>query len=194
MRAEQSERHRGIPDGAGGILAPIGIALGSFLVATGALLLVLQSPSPSIQAGTADQIAALVAELRAEREALSNRIAALEIDAPIITGSVDAPKPVRKVVEPTGPVGVELARGDTLKAMRERWSVLLGREPDLAGKEARIALEETATGQSLLLVAGPFADRAAALALCARLSELAPGCLPAPFEGQALPSSPVNGL
>ena len=183
-------------------LGPLGAGLSVFIVATLTLAFALSpSAAPEMAAaapGESERVAQLIAELKADRMALAERLDRMQKEAGLTTGSIETPAAAttdaRKstVVETT--FGADVGRGDTIKALRQQWFDLLSRDRTLARNEARVSIRETDDGQVLTLILGPFANAADAASLCAKLASVAPGCIPTLFEGQRLPGGNADGL
>jgi hypothetical protein len=183
-------------------LIPMASGLSVFIVATLTLALALAPTTApetkSAATSESERVTQLIAELKADRLALADRLDRMQKDAGLTTGSIDAAVSVvpeaRKstVVETT--FGADVGRGTTIKALRQQWFELLSRDRSLASNEARVSIRETADGQVLTLIVGPFTNAADAASLCARLSSIAPGCIPTLFEGQRLPGGSASGL
>jgi len=138
----------------------------------------------------------------AERERLEARLDSLEQQMGLVTGSLKpiaeadsephtplpAPNPADSTAPSSKPVvqpGVDLGTDKSVAAMRERWLTLSGKNEILRTLKALIQVRDAKDGAEIHLVAGPFADAAAAAALCKALGAHA-SCKPADFDGQAL--------
>ncbi|RXF75025.1 SPOR domain-containing protein [Hansschlegelia zhihuaiae] len=135
-----------------------------------------------------------VARLAAERETLSNRLAALErgvgelkiaarnAQAPETTGSVA--RVVTTIPEPR-PGGFALSLGPdvSIDAVRRRWSALVGRHPQVLARLSPRAQRSQATPGLYDLVAGPFPNRTDAERACATLAEQGLACDTTTYAG-----------
>jgi hypothetical protein len=140
----------------------------------------------------------------AERQRLEARLASLEQQMDLVTGSLKpvppeaetdaapmpAPNPSDTQArapqsEPVGQAGIDLGTDKSIATMRERWLALSSRNESLHRLKALIQVRDAKDGAEIHLVAGPLADAGAAAQLCKTLSAY-PSCAPANFDGQAL--------
>ena len=187
----------------GGLIAPIILGLFAFLAAAGTLVFAIgpsmesNAPNPAANAAVEAALERLAQEIRADREATTARLGALERDTGLITGSIPTPAPPPPRTDTPAiqtAFGADMGRAPSVRALRERWFALIARDKSLARHEARLFVRETANGQVFSLLVGPFGNAADAAGLCARLAKESPNCVPAPFEGQRLPGSSGDGL
>ncbi len=106
-----------------------------------------------------------------------------------------APPDTTPPAEAAGPAlprteyGVDIGSGLTIEALRARWTTIRTAHPQLfAGLEPIVSVKEVphANRVELRLVAGPFAEAAAATKLCASLALVGLFCQPTIFDGQHL--------
>ena len=140
-------------------------------------------------------------------EALASRFVVLNApNSPIATGSI-LPPPAQGVPAPpaatqaavsfgpgtikaapaaaTGPVGVEIANGPSLDALRLNWSLLAERHSSqLKNLEARYT--SAGEGQPYQLLAGPITNQDEAKRVCAQLQAKRVACRVTGFGGNAL--------
>jgi hypothetical protein len=187
----------------GGLITPILLGLFAFLAAAGMLFFAVgrggdaSGPNMAGNAAVEAALERLAQEIRADREATTARLGALERDTGLITGSVPTPVTPPTVIDAPAivtPFGADLGRAASVRALRDRWFALIARDKSLTRHEARLFVRETANGQVFSLLVGPFDNAADAASLCARLAKESPNCVPAPFEGQRLPGSSGDGL
>lgn len=85
--------------------------------------------------------------------------------------------------------GVDIGSGLTIEALRARWNAIRTAHPQLfEGLQPLVGVKEVprANRVELRLLAGPFADAAAAARLCAALTPAGLFCQPTMFDGQHL--------
>jgi hypothetical protein len=117
--------------------------------------------------------------LTAENATLSRRLGALE------GSSAPAAEPVVSFTAPL--YGLELGVFSDETALRRRWDELQIRQPGaLAGLAGRLAERDRGDRVEYVLVAGPFADSAAAAERCDDPALAAIGCAPTLYGGNAL--------
>ena len=100
--------------------------------------------------------------------------------APIVFGPA--------VVKPAAkPVGIQIATGPSVDAIRLSWSLLSDRHADTLKKlEPRVVSGKDADGETFDLVAGPIKSSAEAKKVCAALEAKSVPCRIGDFKGEAL--------
>lgn len=105
--------------------------------------------------------------------------AAAASEAPISFGAA--------VVTPAPrPVGVQIANGQSVDALRLSWTMLTEQNDSLRSLQPRYTNRAGADGESFDLVAGPIKTTAQAKRVCRSLEARGVGCRIANFEGNAL--------
>lgn len=106
------------------------------------------------------------------------------------TGSVEDKAPVAfgpAVVTPAAPVvGLKIATGPSVDALRLSWSLLQGREQSLASLEPRYITGTDASGLTYDLIVGPVASTDDAKRICRELVVKGTPCQIGEFGGNAL--------
>lgn len=125
---------------------------------------------------------------------------AVESPAPAVTAALATPDPAsapagsspekaqEKPVERTE-FGVDLGGANSIEGLRALWrGAIKSNKEQLASLQPIIVIKERndGFGMQLRLVAGPFADAAAAAKICAHLTESNRACQTAVFDGQRL--------
>lgn len=122
----------------------------------------------------------------------ANREAAKSDEAPATTGAITSTPDTGNAIPP--PVqrtefGIDLGGANSVEGLRAVWrGALKSHEALLASLQPIIVIRERhdGLGMQLRLVAGPFADAAAAAKICARLADSKRGCETATYDGQRL--------
>jgi hypothetical protein len=144
--------------------------------------------------GPTTEPAVELAKLAAERDALRSRLALLQSNDGVVTGSIP------RGVVPSSPhdpqsgaasitmktfFGADLGTAKNLVGLNHIWA---GAQPKLAGEGLRplAAIRDVADGHELRLLVGPVANAADVTRICLKLAEVAPNCTAARFEGQRL--------
>ncbi|MFZ4806474.1 MAG: SPOR domain-containing protein [Hyphomicrobiaceae bacterium] len=84
-------------------------------------------------------------------------------------------------------VGIQLGGAPSLDSLRLNWSILADRHSDtLGGMSARYVTSDALGSTSYNLVAGPVANRAEAIRMCAKLRTQGIACRLTSFQGSAL--------
>lgn len=98
-----------------------------------------------------------------------------------VTGSIEPVKP--KAEKPM--FGIVLATAADPELLRNKWDLVSQLHPDLLQELVPRAVK-TADGETMRLIAGPFASEAKAKAVCNKLAELNQPCHVAGFAGNSL--------
>lgn len=107
--------------------------------------------------------------------------------ARIETGSLKKDTPEAPKAERSTPVGVQIASGTSLEAIRLSWSLLSERHSEnFRGMEPRYVTGQDADGPTYGLIAGPIKTQSDARQLCKTLQAKAIACKVSNFSGNSL--------
>uniref|UniRef100_E6VK62 Sporulation domain protein n=1 Tax=Rhodopseudomonas palustris (strain DX-1) TaxID=652103 RepID=E6VK62_RHOPX len=100
--------------------------------------------------------------------------------------TADEPEAAEEVPAPRTEFGIDLGAANTVEGLRGLWRKL-AKQKALKGLQPIIMIKESGNAAQLRLVAGPFADAAAAAKACAALGSADRGCEASVYDGQRLP-------
>jgi TolA-binding protein len=154
-----------------------------------------QTPAPTQSAShsVAPAPSAAAASTKASAEAPVKMLNAPVSEGQVVTGSVANPAAGTvdfgpAVVTPaTPPIGIQIARGPSVDALRLSWNLLTDRHgTELQNLEPRYMSASDANGEAFELVAGPLKSTAEAQKICRELQAKAVPCKVGAFNGDAL--------
>lgn len=144
-----------------------------------------ESPNPTEQkAEAAVKVESPAAQSPAPAPSVTGALAAVDP----VPADTSAEKVLERPVERTE-FGVDLGGANSIEGLRALWrGAIKSNKQQLASLQPIIVIKERSDGfgMQLRLVAGPFADAAAAAKLCAHLTESKRACETSVFDGQRL--------